>query len=174
MVDYFGYIFWGLLLAFLDFKINGFDLLPDVVGYVLVAVGAFSLGVYSPKFSLGGALSCLQAAGWLVGLAVGGEAGVPFGLLMTALNCGMIWTLLGGMIDFTTAKDRPDLAELAHNRRVLYVAITAGVWLFAAVANGSGGGPTGVIVFAGIIAMFVTFALVLRVIYRVGHEVAKR
>jgi hypothetical protein len=36
----FGYIFWGLILVILDFKINGFDLLPDVIGYVLVGIGS--------------------------------------------------------------------------------------------------------------------------------------
>ncbi|RKP53018.1 hypothetical protein D7Z26_14855 [Cohnella endophytica] len=32
-------IAWGLALELLDFRINNFDLLPDVLGYLLVAIG---------------------------------------------------------------------------------------------------------------------------------------
>ncbi len=33
-------IFWGLLLVFVDLRLDAFDVLPDVVGYVLAAIGA--------------------------------------------------------------------------------------------------------------------------------------
>lgn len=36
-------IFWGTLVIVLDFSINGFDLLNDVIGYVLVLIGVLRL-----------------------------------------------------------------------------------------------------------------------------------
>ena len=36
-------VFWGGLICVLDFKINNFDLLNDVVGIILIAVGVFRL-----------------------------------------------------------------------------------------------------------------------------------
>ena len=36
-------IFWGGVVWILDFKINGFDLLNDVVAALLVAVGVYRL-----------------------------------------------------------------------------------------------------------------------------------
>ena len=35
------FLFWGVILEFIDFRINGLDLLPDILGYTLVFV-AFS------------------------------------------------------------------------------------------------------------------------------------
>ncbi len=37
-------IFWGGIICVLDFKINGFDLLNDVAGTIMIAWGVFSLG----------------------------------------------------------------------------------------------------------------------------------
>lgn len=41
----FNKIFWGFLLAFLDFRVIGLDLLPDPVGYFLIAAGVAGLSV---------------------------------------------------------------------------------------------------------------------------------
>lgn len=32
-------LFWGFLFILLDFRINGFDILPNIVGYIFFAVG---------------------------------------------------------------------------------------------------------------------------------------
>ena len=44
----FGQVFWGLLLVILDVTINRFDILPDFIGYILVAVGLGGLTGLSP------------------------------------------------------------------------------------------------------------------------------
>lgn len=36
-------IFWGALLVVLDFRINGFDLLNDTIGMILITIAVFSL-----------------------------------------------------------------------------------------------------------------------------------
>ena len=45
-------IFWGGLICILDIKINGFDLLNDTVGTILIAVGVFRLASFqvSPSY----------------------------------------------------------------------------------------------------------------------------
>lgn len=35
----FGKLYWGFLFIMIDFKIQGFDILPDIIGYILFAVG---------------------------------------------------------------------------------------------------------------------------------------
>lgn len=37
-------VFWGGLICVFDFKINGFDILNDVVGSIMVTIGVFRLG----------------------------------------------------------------------------------------------------------------------------------
>lgn len=46
----FGYIFWGLLIVMVDININGFDILPDVLGHILVATGTARLAPLSSQF----------------------------------------------------------------------------------------------------------------------------
>ncbi|MFZ1933696.1 MAG: hypothetical protein WAU84_08120, partial [Thermoguttaceae bacterium] len=52
------WIFWGVLLAAIAIWINGFDLLNDVLGYAIIAVGMIGL----VKNSVGGSY------GWLTKL----------------------------------------------------------------------------------------------------------
>ena len=51
MVKHISYIFWGLLVVILDFKINQIDILPDFVGYIFVSIGAGGLVGASKQFS---------------------------------------------------------------------------------------------------------------------------
>ena len=44
------YIFFGWLLVFLNFTINGFDILPDFIGYLLIFAGVNKLAEKSPYF----------------------------------------------------------------------------------------------------------------------------
>ncbi|MHC4896423.1 MAG: hypothetical protein ACYTGW_04875 [Planctomycetota bacterium] len=43
LILYLQTIFWGGLLCVVDFKINGFDILNDVLGWALIAYGVFGL-----------------------------------------------------------------------------------------------------------------------------------
>ncbi|WP_236707942.1 hypothetical protein [Brevibacillus choshinensis] len=31
-------VFWGILLVFLDFRFNGFDVLPDFIGFIRILI----------------------------------------------------------------------------------------------------------------------------------------
>ena len=56
------FIFWGYFLIFFHLRINGFDLLPDFLGWALIAAGLNGLADKSEHFK--------QAKPWAAGLAV--------------------------------------------------------------------------------------------------------
>ena len=43
--------FWGLLLTVINIRIQGFDIFPDVIGYIMVIVGLGRIEKYSGCFS---------------------------------------------------------------------------------------------------------------------------
>jgi hypothetical protein len=87
-------IFWGLFLVVLDFRINGFDILPDFLGFVLIAMGLGLLVLLDRRFLTARVLAVLLIvlslatllqhtdaakaeawpAGWVVGVAAQGGA----------------------------------------------------------------------------------------------------
>ncbi len=50
------HIFWGLFFVFFHFRINGFDLLPDILGYLFVSYGLYTLADKNNHFK--NALCC--------------------------------------------------------------------------------------------------------------------
>jgi hypothetical protein len=166
-----GLIFWGLLLVVLDLEVNGFDLLPDAIGYALVALGCGGLASLSPRFRVAALLCWMLAVLWLAGLLVAGDVKVRYGLAMMALNCTMMWCLLGGIADIALARARTDIAVRAWNRRVAYVAImTIGHILPFFVGSSSDVAvPLVVVVVAiGLVAM----AMILHLVNRVRVELS--
>jgi hypothetical protein len=113
----------------------------------------------------------MLAVAALLGLAVDGEAAIAFGILVTVMNCAMIWSLLGGVIDLTQARNRPDLAELAHHRRVAYVATMAAISLVVVLAHGSEGLAL-LLGLLALVAMLIILAMILHLIHRVRYEIA--
>ncbi len=79
-------IFWGYILVLFHFRINGFDLLPNFLGYILVCVGLTKLLGESKSFKKARPLGMIMAIYSAV-IAMGDLAGVGFaGALFTALN----------------------------------------------------------------------------------------
>ena len=56
----FRYVFWGLVFAYFNFSVGGVGLLPDVVGFGLIAIGAYKLSAVSSDFSVALWLMLLQ------------------------------------------------------------------------------------------------------------------
>lgn len=168
MAFHFSQIFWGLLFVFLDFSINGFDLLADGVGYVIVAVGCRCLSPLSTTFTTARSLCFVLGALWLIGIAFHGDLAILLGLITTVLDCAMIWHLLGGIRQIAMSRQRHDLADRASNRRVAYVAIMIAASLFTFVMRGSSAaGPLALILVVG---MLFLIAMILHLILRVRVE----
>ena len=169
MKSSFAFIFWGLLLAFLDFSINGFDVLPDALGFGLVAIGAAGLSRHSPHFRLASSLCWFLVVAWFVGLFVSGDVAWSFSVLVTTVNLAMHWTLLGGVIDVATDQSRLDLAQQAASRRLAYVIILGAGMLIGFVANGS---QSLLLVLIFVVPAIVVSVMVMYVIYRAGRELS--
>jgi predicted MFS family arabinose efflux permease len=169
MFTRFGQIFWGLLLVILDLRFNSFDVLPDFIGYILVAVGCGGLVVLSRRFSTAQTLSWILAVVCLVGFFIPNDFAALYHFVHIAVDCGMIWFLLGGVMEFASARERPDLSLRASNRRVAYVALMCAATVIGFVARGSRDVATvmGVIFIICIIPLLV---LILHLIHRVKHE----
>jgi hypothetical protein len=168
MSSYFGYIFWGLLLVFLDFSINGFDLLPDVIGYVLVGYGAGGLTNQHVAFRTAASLSWLLAVGSVMAFFISERSAMQFfGWLMTGLQCAQIWTLMGGVMAVTTERNRLDLAERAASRRVAYVALSGAMILLGVFPGGGLLAPVAIVL---LVALLVVFVMILHLIHRVRYE----
>lgn len=43
--------FWGLMFTVINFRIQGFDIVPDIVGYIMVIIGLGRIEKYSGSFS---------------------------------------------------------------------------------------------------------------------------
>src|SRR5215468_10329476 len=69
MFKRFGQIFWGLLLVILDFNIDHVDILPDFIGYILMAVGCGGLVTVSRRFARARVLCWILAVLAVIGYA---------------------------------------------------------------------------------------------------------
>jgi len=90
------YIFWGLLLTILDVEINGFDVLPDFIGYLCIFVGCSGLLIFSKQF-----LITKNVAFILTLLAVGSyflslNFSQTYGYIYLATDVAMVWFLRAG------------------------------------------------------------------------------
>ena len=170
MAFHFSQLFWGLLLVILDVSINGFDLLADGAGYLIVAAGCRGLASLSNRFVTARTLCFVLAVLWLIGFADRGEISVAYGLVTMVVNCAMIWQLLGGIREFALSRQRQDLAERAQNRRAAYVAIMACTSLIGFVMQGSrNAGPLAIVL---VIAALILNVMILHVMHRVTVELA--
>lgn len=43
-------VFWGLLLVFVDIRLNNFDILPDLIGFIIAYTGFSQLSSFHPHF----------------------------------------------------------------------------------------------------------------------------
>ncbi|OZB97909.1 hypothetical protein [Paenibacillus sp. XY044] len=98
----FYHLFWGFLFLF-DFQINGFDILPDVIGYLLFYVGLAKLNRRSEHFLKAGntaaVLLGLSALALVLSLLPGGSAviGIPLNLVILLLNLYMVFHICHGI-----------------------------------------------------------------------------
>ncbi len=166
----FGLVFWGLFLVIFDVSINQFDLLPDFIGYVLVAAGLGGLTSLSGQFATAQTYAWVLVPLALLALSPLGGLGWVLGLVSLGLHCAMMWFLLGGIMDYATARHRPDLAEHASTRRMAYVSLICVVTFLGFAAQGLG---VPAVTLTAIIAvcLVVLLVMILHLIYRVKTEV---
>lgn len=165
----FNQIFWGLILVILDLNINNFDLLPDFVGYILVAVGTGGLKAISQKFGIASTLSWVMTCLSLLGLFVSGDHTVALTVIYLAVDCVMIWNLLGGVIAFSEKHNRKDLALRASKRRLAYVVLMVLVTIIGYAAADTGSVAVAVLL---VLTLLVVLIMIIHLLRRVRNEIA--
>jgi hypothetical protein len=171
MFKHFGQIFWGLLLVIVDFNIDHVDILPDFIGYILMAMGCGGLVTVSRRFTTARVLCWILAVLAVIGYApMGRDVTTAFSLTHLAVDCTMMWFLLGGVMEFAAARHRLDLSARASSRRIAYIALTGPATLIALVAQDSHNASVLAVMF--VLCALVLVFLILRLIYQVRHELA--
>jgi len=163
----FSQIFWGLILVLLDLNISNFDVLPDVAGYILVAVGTGGLKAISLKFAIASTLSWILMFFSLLGFFVS-EAHT---LALIVIDLVMIWNLLGGVIVFCEKHHRTDLAMRASNRRLAYVVMMVLGTIIGYAAADTGSATVAVML---LLILLVVLIMIIHLLRRVRNEIAMR
>lgn len=161
----------GLILAFIDVNLFRFDILPDFIGYSLIAVATHTLAQYTATFqrarNVALPLSVLSLLTYLVSLGV-----AQLLLLAEAiLTILLVWFLLGALMQFADDRGRPDLAGHALNYRRIYVGIAGFAFLIQLAAYAQPDAAEGFVALMGV-AILVILVLILRLIYVVRQDLA--
>ncbi len=123
-VDYgFMKILVGSLIIFFDFRINGFNLIPDFVGYILITMGLSKALQLDEKFK--------RAQFFAIAMIVLSIPNIiefqgfnplwPIAPIVTIVSLCMLWFLLGGITDVALRNGNESLADLS--KKVLYATI---------------------------------------------------
>ena len=166
MRSYFLLLFWGVIVAQFNFNVNGVSLIPDVIGYALIAYGAGKLSSVSSEFSVARWLAFCSIAIWLMTFFVPANYLFFHELSTTALDCTLIWKLLTGVHEHALAHYQTEFAEKALWRRNAYVILGVAARLMGVVSSSFGFGVAGSVgVLIGIVSI-VFLCLVLLTLFR--------
>ncbi|NDI36167.1 hypothetical protein [Chengkuizengella sediminis] len=121
----FSRIFWGIIFWF-DFRINGFDILPDIIGYVLIFSGLKLLLHINTHF-----ISAQKISIPLIVLSMFNIFEINFGIFgflifvsFTILNLLLVFHLCKGIEVWAKYNGRYRLADEATHRWKIYFVLT--------------------------------------------------
>ena len=162
---------WGYLLAVLDFRINGFDLLPDPLGWAIAAIGLSALSARAQALRLAMVLAAIEA---VVSLPLVVTDRIPplLASLDTLLQTGFVFAVCTGLI--TLLPHRPDRAGAANVIRWLDLGLTLMILPIGLVADRSTGALAATGAFA-IVLVLVAFAVgvwFVVLLFQVRHDPA--
>lgn len=117
-------LYWGFLFIMVDFRIMGFDIFPDIVGFIFFAIG-FGLLASGSEFivkarSLNIAMIFLSIFSLYEAPAQGGGVHVaPFWTFSVLIGIGtllVVYNLFMGVKDLAVQQEQQQLAEEAEAR----------------------------------------------------------
>jgi hypothetical protein len=133
----FGKLFWGFLIVFVDIRINGFDLLIDLVGYVLVVLGLGELARRNQNFNrarpYATVLLVLSALDLFTRTPTGnsrlddglfGSPGlaIAFAVALAFVNLMLVYLVCRGIGEMARQASATDLADLSQTRWFFFLA----------------------------------------------------
>lgn len=123
----FNYIFWGLLCFLISFRVQGFDILPDFIGYILFIIGFTNLKDDNHRFPTARILSIILLILSLFDVYVSPGATTDtfsflsfVNLIYMILNLVLIYHLCKGISEVALAHNEHQLVETAMLRWKLY------------------------------------------------------
>lgn len=132
-------LFWGFFFIMLSFRIQGFDILPDIIGYVFFALGFADLASDSEHFKEASRYNLpmiilsfftiyerpIEAGGITLGSF--GIFAFIFGIVAFILNLLVVYHLFMGIKEIADREDHSELANEAEERwnqyKMLQIAI---------------------------------------------------
>lgn len=125
-------LFWGFLFFF-DFRINGLDLLPDIIGYLFIYFGLVELAKRNQNFesarivaiplAILSLFDLFQAQNQGNGIQVNFTSffAVFFGLLLFLINLFMVFKIIVGIKELARQHGEFALEATANSRWQLYL-----------------------------------------------------
>ncbi|WP_202708819.1 hypothetical protein [Sporosalibacterium faouarense] len=128
----FNKLFWGFLFMF-DFRFNGFDILPDFVGYIFIFIGLKTLMNKNQNFSTAKNLALPliflsildifqpqnNAGG--VNITYGPPLMLVIGIAVTVINLIMVYKICNGISELAQQQEKIELSKKAMTRWMLYL-----------------------------------------------------
>lgn len=125
-------IYWGLLFWF-DFRIQGFDILPDIIGYIMIFQGLKKLAEHHDYFRKAGTFALV-----LIFISIfdfltfidpfraisEGFVGAGIGMAVMILNLCLVYHLCNGIAIMAKRFNNYLLAEISMRRWNFYLALT--------------------------------------------------
>ncbi len=127
-------LFWAFIFLF-DFNLNGFDILPDIIGYILFYRGLKMLSERNENFAKGKILaipliflSILDIFHVTIpinklGIAPFGRGGFVIGIVKTIINLMMIYRICMGIAEEARVINDSELELKANNEWKLYLIV---------------------------------------------------
>lgn len=129
----FNKFYWGFFFVMIDFRLQGVDILPDIIGYWLFAAGFTLLVSRSSFFEKAKSLNIVMivlsifqiyetpAQGSGINFGVLGPFGIIIGIAATILNLFVIYNLFMGIKDMAGQKGEINISEEAEKRWTQYL-----------------------------------------------------
>jgi hypothetical protein len=144
--DGFRKLYWGFLFILIDFRISGFDILPNFIGYLFFAAGFSILAEnsiyfvkaksYNIPMIILSLFSIYQQPAQGEGIQFGplGVFGVLIGIASLVLGLLVVYNLFMGIKEMAESRGRTDIYEEADKRWNQYLLLQlAGVLAFVLV-----------------------------------------
>jgi hypothetical protein len=125
----FGKLYWGILFIMIDFRLQGFDVLPDIIGYILFAIGFGILVSNSEYFekarnfnipmiilSLFSVYEKPAQGGGGIQIGSLGAFGILIGIASIILGLLVMYNLFMGIKDLAVQKEQVGFCEEADKR----------------------------------------------------------
>ncbi len=164
-------IFWGLLMSFFDFRINGLDLIPDTIGVILVLRGLSRLKEVNRCFA-----AAISLYGILLPMSVFDDLSWPifgsgfFAILVAfvffVLDLVALYYLCSGIAGFAALSGLEDLSRTIMQRYTIYGVLVSLTYCLMFLL------PS--LAIAGMICGLVAYILVLSVIRTADNQLPQQ